>query len=678
MTARIPKDPLSFLQSYVEAFPEGTYAGVFAIKPDGGAPAAAYAPVDDVNQLDKFIKKHRKSNLYFSINPVKRKLTKKATKRNISYVCYAQVDCDPDPNRNLITERKRILAELKKFTPKPTVIIDSGGGYQALWRLADPVRTNRNAAELERISKALERELEADHCSNIDRIFRLPGTTNHPNAKKREAGRTEAPAKLVSYNSLVYGPGDFADLGGDESDDADEVTITRQITLRDVDVDSLNVTPTIKQLIRTGQSPDRSYKSRSDAMMAVVAALRHAGHDDATIFSVCLDHQNAISAHAWAQGDSKKAIRAVERMVTKLAADTPVARGALEQIDQLTAKLVEPATKFVGRRLPARRYILDGLLPEQSLALFAGAKSIGKTFVILTMLGAIASGSRKTFLGFKIPKKRRCLFVDGEMPAKELQDRLRYLFGNKVPPLLEVVSSEVVREAIGGSLKINNPLHQQAFLRTLDELDRQGRRPEVIAFDNLSSLTFGVDENSNSGEMDFLLEFFLNLRHIGYAVIFVHHLNKEGTQRGGNRKEDPVDLSVVLSPLGRQRDRAAFQFVIKDIRGRRPKPDRFTCELRPDKRTGLPTWHVEDMPKPRGWVATLVAISRFRPRTQTELVEALGISKSVASKHVKKLREKGLVIEKGLTVTDDGQRYLTAVEDRHGELHFGVFSESDT
>src|SRR5262249_2486291 len=54
----------------------------------------------------------------------------------------------------------------------------------------------------------------------IDRILRLPDTTNLPNAKKRKAGRTECQAKLLWFNDTSYAldafpshsPDDPADL----------------------------------------------------------------------------------------------------------------------------------------------------------------------------------------------------------------------------------------------------------------------------------------------------------------------------------------------------------------------------------------------------------------------------------------------------------------------------------
>ena len=74
------------------------------------------------------------------------------------------------------------------------MLLISGGGYQAFWKLDEPLYDFEKA---EAINRGLALAVGADDCFNIDRIMRLPGTINWPNAKKREAGRTEALAYVV-------------------------------------------------------------------------------------------------------------------------------------------------------------------------------------------------------------------------------------------------------------------------------------------------------------------------------------------------------------------------------------------------------------------------------------------------------------------------------------------------
>ncbi|NDW53899.1 DNA-primase RepB domain-containing protein [Aliiroseovarius sp. PrR006] len=86
------------------------------------------------------------------------------------------------------------LARLKDFTPRPSVIVFSGGGYQAFWLLDEPMSDLKKAEE---INKGLAERLGGDNCHNVDRIMRVPGSINWPNTKKRRAGRKPVLAHVL-------------------------------------------------------------------------------------------------------------------------------------------------------------------------------------------------------------------------------------------------------------------------------------------------------------------------------------------------------------------------------------------------------------------------------------------------------------------------------------------------
>jgi RecA-family ATPase len=64
---------------------------------------------------------------------------------------------------------------------------------------------------------------------------------------------------------------------------------------------------------------------------------------------------------------------------------------------------------------------MEPWLPARGLAMVAGYRGIGKTFVAASVAYAIATGG--ALLGFQAPKPRRVLYLDGEMDPAELQDR---------------------------------------------------------------------------------------------------------------------------------------------------------------------------------------------------------------------------------------------------------------
>jgi hypothetical protein len=138
---------------------------------------------------------HAGHNVYWTTNRVSENCNKKPSKADIVGARYTHVDIDP-PKTGGALDKLKTQAELLSLSHPPTLIIDSGGGLQAFWRLDGPA----SIAVVEAVNRGLAERLGGDSCQNIDRLMRLPGTVNYPNAKKRAAGRTPSLAK-VTYNA---------------------------------------------------------------------------------------------------------------------------------------------------------------------------------------------------------------------------------------------------------------------------------------------------------------------------------------------------------------------------------------------------------------------------------------------------------------------------------------------
>jgi hypothetical protein len=129
----------------------------------------------------------RERNIYWHVAELDAGVRdRKAKKNDVARVHMLHVDVD-DPS-------EAVLEKLTSFEPKPTAIIFSGGGFQAFWRLKVPTE---DLAKAEAANKWLAEKFGGDHCHNVDRIMRVPGTINWPTAKKREAGRTPVMAHVL-------------------------------------------------------------------------------------------------------------------------------------------------------------------------------------------------------------------------------------------------------------------------------------------------------------------------------------------------------------------------------------------------------------------------------------------------------------------------------------------------
>jgi putative DNA primase/helicase len=271
---------------------------------------------------------------------------------------------------------------------------------------------------------------------------------------------------------------------------------------------------------------------------------------------------------------------------------------------------------------------------------------------------AVARGGR--WLKWRVSKARRVLYIDGEMPAADLQARVRALCGDDVPELLELLPSEFFYGTEQQPFTLNNIEHQARLRLLLEQLAANQRRPEMIVFDNLSSMSFGVDENSNS-EQDAALAFLRELRHLGHAVVLVHHAGKGGDQRGASRHEDFLDLSIKLAKPETETADSGAHFVLEfvKVRGKMPQPSSLDCVLAADQRGRLEWIFSEGKREPAKWVQVLKHVADKSPSTQKEVAVARGVSAATIGTHLERAREKGLL--DGMVVTDAGQAYLRKV-----------------
>jgi len=143
----------------------------------------------------------RGCNLYFTLNRVD-SLPKhgKAKKSDISAVRGYGIDIDPpDTCADLDVWRNGKVEELQECETPPTAIWCSGNGIQVVWMLREPVpiESEHDWPKHEAINAALSRRFGGDHTQNIDRLFRLPGTMNYPDAKKRARGLQATKAYVI-------------------------------------------------------------------------------------------------------------------------------------------------------------------------------------------------------------------------------------------------------------------------------------------------------------------------------------------------------------------------------------------------------------------------------------------------------------------------------------------------
>lgn len=262
-------------------------------------------------------------NLYFSVNIPRVTINSKLKKEHIGWASALHVDVDPndkpegiEPEDWLAQEQERILSALAGYSPPPSVIMFSGGGYQGFWLLDTPLEieevtkeTPAPWADFEAYNRKIEKDLGGDHCFNIDRIMRLPGTLNIPDAKKKKKGRVPVLASLLFAEwSKVYELKQFEQWFEPKKVSKNSSSAALQDGSTRIKFDAPEW---VTRVLQNGPDPDinspQHFKGdRSRALWAVCCALVRANWSEGDIAEAILDKENKLSGHVYDQDNPTK------------------------------------------------------------------------------------------------------------------------------------------------------------------------------------------------------------------------------------------------------------------------------------------------------------------------------------------------------------------------------------
>ena len=213
----------------------------------------------------------------------------------------------------------------------------------------------------------------------------------------------------------------------------------------------------------------------------------------------------------------------------------------LLDVPQSSCLQADSLDDFLALEIPAREMVLSPILPAQGLTMLYSKRGVGKTYLALGIALAVARGG--SFLRWKAAKARKVLFLDGELPATTLQQRITSIKAG-IPESEPKLPDQ-------GYLRIITPDRQKQPMPDLATregqmlIERQLVGAELVVLDNLSALCRSGKENEGESWLP-VQEWLLRLRQRGISVLLVHHAGKSGAQRGTSRGEDMLDTVVAL------------------------------------------------------------------------------------------------------------------------------------
>jgi hypothetical protein len=327
------KESISFLKGF---HPEDPWI-LTSIVPDGRIDTRTFMPKEEMDVEDWLLARSA-MNIYFHVNPMRRKLDNKASKEDVERLAWLHVDIDPRAGEDPEEEKARALRLLKSFHLPPTVIVDSGGGLQGFWKLNPSDQLGifgsvEKAQELELYNIQLEKEFQADHCHNVDRIMRLPGTINHPTKRKAAKGRKPVLARLLEWDATAaYDISRFKPAVRVQTQSGAEAgkllggTPKIRVTGNVPNIGTEELKEWAHQngkalmdhtlaLIATGQDPldPTKYPSRSEALFKVCCDLVRTGVPDEMIYAVIMGPNEIASSVLDKPDPQSYALRQIER-----------------------------------------------------------------------------------------------------------------------------------------------------------------------------------------------------------------------------------------------------------------------------------------------------------------------------------------------------------------------------
>ncbi|MGY6570566.1 MAG: VapE domain-containing protein [Salinarimonas sp.] len=280
-------------------------------------PTAKPYPAHDGASAKRFVTANNRDDLRRNMYwlPNAEFLTGKRLKANLTAARFLHVDLDCKDYPGTEEEQAdRIIGlllderERPKGIPSPSAVWFTGGGYQAVWRMAERI----GIEQAEELNGALLAALQGGPGTHDpSRLLRLPGTVNWLNDKKRKDGRTPARAYVIEPANLGAPPADFivGDFKLRISKEAAHPALSRGTAT--VDVAALEPLPLPDDLgevvpldevwaevIVSGKNPPtKVYPSRSELVFAATLWLLGKNVAPGHVVSILTNADLGISAH---------------------------------------------------------------------------------------------------------------------------------------------------------------------------------------------------------------------------------------------------------------------------------------------------------------------------------------------------------------------------------------------
>lgn len=581
----------------------------------------------------EWLEKHKRDKIYFSPNPLNC-TDRKAEKADVKEARWLWADVDPPGTlADLDQWRAERLSESSELPP-PTFFIDSGRGFWRFWKLkeAQPVDGDGPLTQLvESYARGIEKDLGGDHCHNIDRIARLPGTVN-PKTKRVATVLEHHPERVYSLTDFPRVEAEIrVSLPGVEQE-ADGLTAIAVVArLKDLSPEARHrlEQPFVYgplRLIKDGNvvlTVER--EDCSEAIFRMGRDLRKAGATPAQALAVM--RETAVWRDREARGKGENPTRLLEKIYSEEVSDS---RNSLS------------LSSWLARELPPQEKFLGEVLGRGSKMLVSGQTGVGKTNFGVSLAAAVAAG--RGFAGWESSGvRRRVMYIDGEMGARAFKGRMvsaAQLYGSD----LDLFGYNRGVEASGSMAPLDSP-EGHAWLKA----EVAALKPDLVVFDSIRFLTKGnIAEEETWTRVAPVVEWLVRQ---DVAQVWLHHTGHDTSRAYGSSTISwGMEASIILEKI----DGKGAAFKLKFDKDREKTPANFEQFEPRVLRLTDEGWRVsvaaspEDIEREQGEVGRrLIAAMQANPGGSIEgWAAAIGAGKTSAYRVLQRLVKEKLVVNR--------------------------------
>lgn len=288
---------LEFLMSGVKPTCYVSIVGILQARwrgPDKAAIVFRHFRVADLEKAIAYVMElvSQQRDAYAQVTPLVGIPPKRGTKEFVAGSSLLWIDVD---SYKLQQTKEQSAHRLKAFTPPPSLLVDSGGGIHAYWRLDTFISS---IEDIEHRNNWLAKSFDGDPCHSWEHILRIPGTFNFKDDENKR------PVRIVHVDTGSASLADFSALATEG--EAAGSAIIEEEPFEHNEVQQLPAD--LVQRISLG-APEGVDRSTNDWFVA--ASLIERGFTPGQVLSIFLDDKYMVGAKSSEQGGIRYATRTI-------------------------------------------------------------------------------------------------------------------------------------------------------------------------------------------------------------------------------------------------------------------------------------------------------------------------------------------------------------------------------